>query len=139
MIERTELISIDENGYKKFNHFEIADELKEILADDYYLYNSDKFSKNDLIEDLYKKNFTDKYNRDTQKEIFDLYIDNDKFKDKALFVYSIIDFDKYSKYVEENPELDNVNDLTIKYSILDSEGVKVQIYYISIVDISFVF
>lgn len=139
MIEKTELISVDENGYKKFNHFEISEGLKDILADDYYLYKSDKFSKNDLVEELYKKNFINKYDRQTQKEIFDLYIDNEKFKEKAQFIYSIIDFNKYSKFVKSHPELDNANELTVKYSILDSQGVKVQIYYISIVDISFVF
>lgn len=139
MIEKTELISVDKTGYKKFNHFEISEGLKDILADDYYLYNSDKFSKNDLVEELYKKNFINKYDRQTQKEIFDLYIDNEKFKEKAQFIYSIIDFNKYSKFVKSNLELDNANELTVKYSILDSQGVKVQIYYISIVDISFVF
>ncbi len=138
MIEKTHFISED-NGYKKYNHFEISKELESILAEDYYLYDSDKFSKQELIEELYKKNFINKYDKETQKEVFDLYIDNNEFKKKAQFVYSLIDYDKYSNFVLENPELENPGDLTIKYSILDSEGVKVQIYHISIIDISFVF
>lgn len=138
MIEKTHFVS-EENGYKRYNHFEISEGLKEILDDEYFLYDTDKFKKQELVENLYKKNFEDKYDRETQKEIFQLYIDNNDFKKKAKFVYSIIDYDKYEKFVLENPELENPNELTIKYSILDSEGVKVQIYYVSIIDISFVF
>lgn len=138
MIERTELIS-DKDGYKRFSQFEIHDSLNVILTDDYYFYNTDSFLKSELINELYEKNFVNKYDRVNQKEIFELYIDNKEFKEKAQFIYSIIDAEKYAKYVLENPELKNPNDLTIKYSILDSEGVKVQIYFISIVDISFVF
>lgn len=138
MIIKTELIS-DEDGYKRFNHFEINKGLKDILFDDYYLYNKESLDKKNIIENLYNKNFVNKYDREAQKEIFDLYIDNDEFKKKAQFIYSIIDYDKYAKFALENPELDNANEMTIKYSILDSDGVKVQIYHISIIDISFVF
>ena len=138
MIEQTHLLS-DENGYKRFNHFEISDELEKLLSDKYFLYNTNEFNKHDLINDLYKINFEDKYNRETEKEIFKQYIDDDKFREKAKFVYSVIDYDKYSKFVLNNPELENANDYTIKYSILDSDGVKVEIYFISILDISFVF
>jgi len=138
MIEKRHFVS-EENGYKKYNHFEIADKLENILSNDYHLYNTNKFSKSDFVEEQYKNNFINKYDRETQKDIFALYIDNDSFKKKAQFIYSIIDYEKYEKFVLENPELENPNDLTIKYSILDSDGVKVQIYYISIIDISFVF
>jgi len=138
MIEYSNLIS-EEDGYKKFNHFEISKELEAILADDYFTYNTNNFLKKELVSKLYKKNFIDKYNRDTQKEIFSLYIDNKKFKEKAEFVYSIIDIEKYINFVNDNPEIKNPAELTVKYSILDSEGIKVQIYNLSIDDISFVF
>lgn len=138
MIDKKHLLS-DENGYQRFNHFEISEELEELLSNDYFLYNTNEFSKYDLIENLYKTNFEDKYNREADKEIFKLYIDNEKFKEKAQFVYSIIDYEKYSQFVSKNPELTEGNDLTIKYSILDSDGVKVEVYFISILDISFVF
>ena len=138
MIEKT--YALDSNDtYKRFNHFEISKELEEILFDDYYLYNTNEFTKEKLLDDLYKINFLDKYNRETQKEIFEQYIDNEQFMKKTKFVYAMIDFDKYSKFVLNNPELENPKNLTIKYSILDSDGVKVQIYFISIIDISFVF
>lgn len=138
MIEYTNLIS-EENGYKKFNHFEISKNLEMILADDYFEYNTISFSKQDLVTKLYKKNFIDKYNRDTQKEIYSLYIDNDKFREKALFIYSIIDINKYVDFINKNLEIKNPNDFIIKYYILDSQGVKVQIYNLNIRDISFVF
>lgn len=138
MIEYTNLIS-DEDGYKKFNHFEVSEELQSILADNYFLYNTEHFEKIDFVEELYKKNFIDKYDRDAHKEIFESYIDNKEFKEKAQFVYSIIDIDKYAKFVDINKEIKNPNDLTIKYSIIDSDGVKVEVYFLSIIDISFVF
>ena len=138
MIEQTHLLS-DENGYKRFNHFEISDELENLLANDYFLYNAIEFNKQNLVNDLYKINFENKYNRETEKEIFKQYIDNDKFKEKAQFVYSVIDYDKYAQFVLKNPELENAGELTIKYTIIDSDGVKVQMYYISLIDISFVF
>jgi len=138
VIQKTHLIE-DDNGYKKYNYFEISKGLKEILAKDYHLYNSSEFENSDLVENLYKTNFIDKYDEVTQKEVFDLYINNEEFKKKAQFIYSIIDNDKYIKFVNENSEIANPNELTIKYSILDSSGVKVQIYHVSIIDISFVF
>lgn len=138
MIENTNLIS-DIDGYKKFNHFEISDNLKVILSDDYNKFDKDSNTKQVFVNDLYKKNFEEKYDREENKDIFKLYIDNKQFKDKAQFIYSVVDYDKYAQFVAENPNLDNPGDLTIKYSILDSDGVKVQIYYISIIDISFVF
>lgn len=138
MIEHTNLIS-QEDEYKRFNHFEISKELEQILAEDYFTYNTDDFNKKDLIKDLYKKNFEDKYSRDSQQEIFKLYIDNEQFKQKAQFIYSVIDIEKYINFVNNNKEIKNPNNLTIKYSILDSDAVKVQIYYLNIIDISFVF
>lgn len=138
MTEYSNLIS-NENGYKKFNHFEISKELENILANDYFTYNTNDFKKHDLVNKLYKNNFEDKYDRDTQKEIFAQYIDNKNFKKKAQFIYSIIDIKKYVNFVNLNKEIENPNDLTIKYSILDSDGVKVQLYFLSIKDISFVF
>lgn len=138
MTEYSNLIS-NENGYKKFNHFEISKELKNILANDYFTYNTDDFKKHDLVNKLYTNNFEDKYDRNTQKEIFAQYIDNEKFKEKAQFIYSIIDIEKYINFVNLNQEIENPNDMTIKYSILDSDGVKVQLYFLSIKDISFVF
>ena len=138
MIEKTYLVS-QENEYKKYNHFEISDGLKDILDDEYYLYDSNEFKKENEIVKLYKKNFEDKYDREKHKEIYDLYINNESFRKKAYFVYSIIDYERYVKFVQENPELENADELMIKYSILDSDGVKVQIYHISIIDITFVF
>ena len=138
MLEKTYFLE-ENNGYKKYNHFEISSELESILSDDYYLYDSKEFDKSNLVEELYENNFINKYDKDTQKEIFELYINNEQFKQKAKFVYSIIDYEKYAKFVLENKELENPNELTIKYSILDSQGVKVQIYFINIIDISFVF
>ena len=84
-----------ENNYSKFNYFEISDELEPILADDYYLYNSKDYKKNEYVNTLYKNNFLDKYDRETQSEIYQLYIDNKSFKEKVLFIYSIIDANKY--------------------------------------------
>ncbi len=138
MIKNTNLIS-DIDGYKKYNYFEISEELEDILCSDFNEYNKDSSLKQDLIDNLYKVNFEDKYNRADNKEIFKLYIDNQQFKDKTQFIYSIVDYDKYKEFVSKNDELENANELTIKYCILDSDGVKVQIYHISIVDISFVF
>ena len=66
-------------------------------------------------------------------------INNEKFKEKAKFIYSVIDYDKYVKFVEENQTIENPNELIISYSVVDSDGVKVQIYNIGISDISFVF
>ncbi len=138
MIKTTHEIS-NEDGYIKYNFFEIHEDLQGIVADDYYTYKTDEFKKESYCELMYKKNFYDKYDKDSYKEVYEKYIDNEKFKEKALFIYSVIDYDKYVKFVEENPTIDNPNDLTISYSILDSVGVKVNIYNISITDISFVF
>ncbi len=138
MIENTTLLS-NTQGYKKFNCFEISKELETILSEDYRDYNIKNLNNKELVNELYKKNFEDKYNRNEHKDIFKLYIDNKKFKEKAQFIYSIIDYNKYSEFVIKKGEIENPNELTIKYSILDSEGVKVQIYFINIRDISFVF
>ncbi|GGD43031.1 hypothetical protein GCM10012288_16660 [Malaciobacter pacificus] len=138
MIKTTHEIS-SEDGYIKYNFFEIHEDLQGIIADDYYTYKTDEFKKEAYCELMYKKNFYDKYDRDTYKEVYEKYIDNEKFKEKALFIYSIIDYDKYVQFVEENPTIENPNELTISYSILDSVGVKVNIYNIGISDISFVF
>lgn len=138
-MQHTHEISQDDKGYKRFNHFVIHDDLKEILFEDYYLYQSKEFDKTVQIEELYKKNFIDKYDRKTQAEFFEKFIDNEKFKEKVLFIYSMVDFDKYKIFVQNNPEINNPNDLSIIYSILDSSGVKVQIYNINISEIAFVF
>ena len=138
MIEKKYLIEED-NGYSRFNLFEISDELEEILSDDYYTYNSKDYTKNEFVENLYKSNFTEKYDKDTQSEIFDLYINNEKFKEKVFFIYSVIDKDKYRNFVEKYSEIENPDDITIKYSVIDSDNTKVLMYNISIADIAFVF
>jgi len=138
MIEKKYLIEED-NNYLKFNLFEISDELEEILADDYYTYNSKDFTRKEFVEVLYKNNFTNKYNRENQPEIFSLYIDNLSFRDKVYFIYSIIDANKYSDYVKKNNEIENPSNFTIKYSVIDSENTKVLMYNMSIADIAFVF
>ena len=138
MIKTTALIS-DDNGYKKYNLFEIAENLESIIVDDYLTYSSKDFKKAAYCELMYKKNFYDKYDETTYKEVYDRYINNEKFKEKAKFIYSVIDYDKYVKFVELNETIENPSDLTISYSVVDSDGVKVEIYNISITDISFVF
>ncbi len=138
MIKTTSLIS-DENGYKKYNLFETAEGLQDIIADDYLTYASENFKKDSYCELMYKKNFYDKYDRVVYKEVYEKYIDNEKFKEKAKFVYSIIDYDKYVKFVEENESIENPNELTITYSVVDSDGVKVIVYNLAITDIAFVF
>ena len=138
MIRTTALIS-DENGYKKYNLFEIHEDLEPIIADDYLTYASDNFKKASYCELMYKKNFYDKYDETTYKEVYERYINNEKFKEKAKFIYSVIDYDKYVKFVEDNQTIENPNELIISYSVVDSDGVKVNVYNIGITDISFVF
>lgn len=138
MIRTTALIS-DENGYKKYNLFEINEDLQNIIANDYLEYSSQNLKKAAYCELMYKKNFYDKYDETTYKEVYERYINNEKFKEKAKFIYSIIDYDKYVKFVEENQTIQNPNELLISYSIVDSDGVKVEIYNIGISDIAFVF
>ena len=41
--------------------------------------------------------------------------------------------------MEANETIENPNELIISYSIVDSDGVKINIYNISISDIAFVF
>ncbi len=129
----------NEEGYIKYNHFEISDALQTILREDYFVYNTDSFAHEKTVENLYKKNFTEKYNRDENQQMFALYIDNEKFQEKVKFIYSIIDPEKYQKFAQLNKELDNPNELTITYNIIDSQNTKVQMYHLSIVDIAFVF
>lgn len=138
MIEYTHEIS-NKDGYKQFNNFIFKEELKDILRDDYFLFGSNEFKNQELCEELYKKNFYDKYDKDANSLIYSKYINNQKFKDKALFIYSIIDFEKYKKFVEKNEDIENPNDYTIKFSIIDSQNTKVLIYNLNLVDISFVF
>lgn len=138
MIEKRYLIEED-NNYTRFNFFEISDELEEVLADDYYTYNSKDYTKNEFVENLYKNNFINKYDREKQAEVFNLYIDNEKFKEKVLFIYSVIDQKKYTNFVEKHNEIENPNNITIKYSVIDSENTKVLMYNISIAEIAFVF
>ncbi len=138
MIKTTALIS-DENGYKKYNLFEIHEDLQNIIAEDYLSYSSKDFKKSAYCELMYKKSFYDKYDETTYKEVYEKYINNEKFKEKAKFIYSVIDYDKYAKFVQENPTIDNPNELIISYSVVDSDGVKINIYNIGITDIAFVF
>lgn len=138
MIIKQHLIE-DENSYKKYNYFEVSKNLENILLDDYFLYQSKDFKYSQLVEDMYKKNFLDKYDRQKDKEIYALYIDNKKFEEKVKFIYSVVDYKKYIEFVAKNEEIKEPLEYTIKYSVLDSQGTKVEIYHISIVDISFVF
>ena len=138
MIRTTAEIS-NENGYKKYNLFEIHEDLELIIADDYLSYSSKDFKKDAYCELMYKKSFYDKYDETTYKEVYVRYINNEKFKEKAKFIYSVIDYDKYVKFVEANETIENPNELIISYSVVDSDGVKINIYNIGITDISFVF
>lgn len=138
MIKTVQEIS-NENGYKKYNQFEIHEDLKDIISDDYLNYSLPNLTKKKYCEDLYKKNFYDKYDAVEYKEVYDRYINNEKFKEKAMFIYHIIDFEKYSKFVQENETIENPNELLISYSVVDSDGVKIDMFNIGIVDISFVF
>ncbi len=137
MIRKQHLIE-DKNNYKKYNYFEISENLEELLADDYYLYDSSDYDS-DIPEQLYKKNFLDKYDREKDKQIYTLYIDDKKFEKKVKFIYSVIDYKKYIKFVAQNMEIDDPSSYFINYSILDSEGVKVQVFNINITEIAFVF
>jgi len=138
MIKTTHEIS-NEDGYIKYHLFEIHPNLEGILSDDYYKYASKDFAKDELCETLYKENFYDKYDESKYKEVYEKYINNKNFKDKAMFIYSVIDFDRYKEFALANDTIENPNELTLNYSILDSTGVKIDIYNLSIVDISFVF
>lgn len=138
MIKTTHEIS-NEDGYKKYNLFEIHEDLADIIADDYLTYSSAQFQKESYTELMYKKNFYDKYDPETYAAVYEKYINNEAFKNKAKFIYSVIDYDKYVKFVEENETIENPNELIISYSIVDSDGVKVEIYNIGISDIAFVF
>jgi len=138
MIESKYEIS-NEDGYIKYSNFIVSDGLKDILASDYETYGSSLFNKEELCEKLYKLNFYDKYDEGANELVYSKYINNQQFKNKAHFIYSIIDYEKYRKFVEKNENIENPNDLTITYNILDSDNTKVLLYAISIVDISFVF
>jgi len=138
MIKTTHEIS-NEDGYIKYNFFEIHPDLEAIISPDYNLWQTENFTKHDYCEEMYKKNFYDKYDKNAYAEVYEKYINNEKFKEKAMFIYSIIDFEKYKEFVELNPEIQNPNELTITYSVLDSTGVKIDIYNLSINDIAFVF
>ena len=138
MIKTTAEIS-NEKGYKIYNLFEIHEDLQTIISDGYLSYSLENLKKDSYCELMYKKNFYDKYDQINNKIIYDKYINNEKFKEKAKFIYSVIDYDKYVKFVEENQTIENPNELILSYSLLDSDGVKVNIYNINIVDISFVF
>ncbi|QKE29035.1 hypothetical protein AACT_1887 [Arcobacter acticola] len=138
MIRTTAEIS-NEDGYKKYNLFEIHESLESIIADDYLEYSSTNSKKAAYCELMYKKNFYDKYDPKTYEEVYVRYINNEKFKEKAKFIYSVIDYDKYVKFAEENQTIENPNELIISYNVVDSDGVKINIYNISIADIAFVF
>lgn len=138
MIEYINEISKDED-YIRYNHFLISENLNELLHKDYYLYNTNEFNKSDLIEELYNKNFVNKYDKVQDKQIFDLYINNDKFKEKTQFIYSIIDNKKFEEFAKNNPNIENPNEYTITYNIVDSAGVKVTMYQLSLTEIAFVF
>ena len=138
MIRTTALIS-DEDGYKKYNLFEIHEDLEPIIADDYLDFSSENFKKAAYCELMYKKNVYDKYDETIYKEVYERYINNEKFKEKAKFIYSVIDYDKYVKFVELNKTIENPNELIISYSVVDSDSVKINVYNIGISDIAFVF
>lgn len=138
MIEYISEVS-NEDNYRKYNHFLITENLNELLHKDYYVYNTKDFNKADLVEELYNKNFVNKYDNVEHKQIFDLYINNDKFKEKAQFIYSMIDYDKFKAFVENNDNITNPEEYTIIYNIVDSDGVKVTMYQLSLTDIAFVF
>ena len=129
----------NENDYKKYNHFEISDNFKELLRKDYYLYNSKDFLNKKLTEDLYKINFNDKYDENAHALVYEKYINNENFKNKALFIYSMIDENKYKSFVKNNPDVKNPNDYSLHYSIIDSDGTKVDMYNLNLVDITFVY
>ncbi len=132
-----EISNID--GYIKYNFFEIHPDLESIIAEDYFTYATEDFRKQEQCEALYKKNFYDKYDEETYKEVYEKYINNENFKAKAMFIYSVVDLEKYEEFVASNTEIANPNELTLSYSVLDSTGVKIDIYNLTIVDISFVF
>ncbi len=138
MIEKKQELS-NEQGYKKYSYFKISDELKNLLKDEYFLYNTKMFDKQDELEALYKKNFYDKYDKNANSMVYEKYINNESFKNKALFIYAVIDYNKYSDFVKNNEEIKNPNDYTLEYSILDSTDVKINVYNLNILDISFVF
>ncbi len=138
MIESKYEIS-NEDGYIKYSNFIVSEGLKDILSSDYETYGSCLFNKEELCKKLYKLNFYDKYDEDANELVYLKYINNQQFKNKAHFIYSIIDYEKYIKFVKKNENIENPNDLTITYNILDSDNTKVLMYSISIVDISFVF
>ena len=138
MIEKKQELS-NEQGYKKYSYFKISKALESLLKKEYFLYNTKTFDKPEELEALYKKNFYDKYDESANSMVYEKYINNESFKNKALFIYAIIDFDKYSNFVKNNKEIKNPNDYTLEYSILDSKDVKINIYNLNILDISFVF
>ena len=138
MIEKKQELS-NEQGYKKYSYFKISKALESLLKKEYILYNTKTFDKHEELEALYKKNFYDKYDKSANSMVYEKYINNESFKNKALFIYAIIDFDKYSNFVKNNKEIKNPNDYTLEYSILDSKDVKINIYNLNILDISFVF
>lgn len=138
MIKTTNEIS-KEDGYSRYNFFEIHPDLEAIIHKDYQKYATVEFDRTEYCEQMYKKNFYDKYDEVAYKEVYDRYINNEKFKEKAMFIYAIIDFNKYKEFVKLNETIDNPSELTISYSILDNAGVKVNIYNIAITDIAFVF
>ncbi len=138
MIEKRYELS-DENGYKKYSHFLISPALEELLNEDYELYNSSSFSKANELEAMYKKNFNDKYDEVANAAVFEKFINNEAFKNKALFIYNLINEEKYRKFALKNENLTNPNDYSCEYNIIDSDDVKINVYNLNIVDISFVF
>ncbi|MCJ8326345.1 MAG: hypothetical protein MJK08_04500 [Campylobacterales bacterium] len=138
MVEKRYEIS-NEDNYKKYNNFVISKNLEKLLRKDYYLYSSKEFNLNEKIENLYKKNFNDKYDLASNSLVYEKYINNESFKNKALFIYSMIDENKYEEFVKNNAKLKNPNDFTLEYSIIDSEGTKINVYNLNIKDISFVY
>ncbi|XOB63186.1 hypothetical protein ACMC56_05105 [Campylobacterota bacterium DY0563] len=137
MIRKQHLIE-DNQNYKKYNYFEISENLEELLTENYYLYDSKDYDSS-IPTQLYKKNFLDKYDREKDKQIYALYIDDKKFENKVKFIYSVIDYKKYINFVAQNMEIEDPSAYSIKYSILDSDGVKVEVYNINITEIAFVF
>jgi len=138
MIEKKYELS-NEDTYKSYSHFKISSALKHLINEDYYLYNTKEFKRSLELEALYKKNFYDRYDTNQHALVYEKYINNENFKNKALFIYALIDEDKYKAFVKDNEDLKNPNDFTCEYNIIDSQGTSINVYNLNIVDISFVF
>ncbi len=90
MIRTTALIS-DDNGYKKYNLFEIHEDLEPIIADDYLTYTSSEFKKASYCELMYKKTFMINMMRlHTKKFTKDISIMKNSKRKQNLFIVLLI-------------------------------------------------